>query len=379
MATFNFSGQKPDAVSPQSKTSPLHFFPAHAKVPFFQTKLTVGPTDDVYEREADAVAEKVMRMEDDGQIQAKLAPIEIQRKCAECDEEEEAQRKDNGAKSVQTEAPSLVSEAINSPGTPLPEGDRSFMEERFGYDFGDVSIHTNDMAAKSARAINALAYTSGNNVVFNEGQFAPGTESGKKLLAHELTHVIQQNSDIRRKGIVQRQEEMDEAVPLQTGPSQLRMGQVIRVEVRSSGGDIEPMTHNYPVAPNGCVILPMLGCVIAAGKTTTQLRADIERGLTNGFFRSPTVNVSLVSRTVNYGHIVAAGESIFIRVLGSDGSVEFQGDFPVDSTGQIHIPMVGNLNVQNQNFSVIESTIRSRMILGEFLRDPTVHVADSRI
>jgi protein involved in polysaccharide export with SLBB domain len=272
-----------------------------------------------------------------------------------------------------------VSDAINSPGTPLPDGDRSLMENRFGYDFSGVRIHTSALAAKSAQSINALAYTSGNNVVFNEGQYAPQTESGKKLLAHELTHVIQQNSDVKRKGTVQRQE-MDEAEQLQNKPAQLRSGQVVRVEVRSGGGDIQPMTHNYPVSPNGCVTLPMVGCMMAAGKTTTQLRSDIEQALLNGFFRIATVNVSLLAgKTVDYSHAVAAGESIFIRVLGSSGEVEFEGNFPVDSTGQIHIPMVGALTVQGQNFATIESTIQSRLITGDFLRSPTVHVADSRI
>ena len=94
---------------------------------------------------------------------------------------------------------------------------RSFMENRFGYDFSNVKIHADAVAGKSAQSINALAYTSGNNIVFNEGQYSPGTENGRRLLAHELTHTIQQGSSvaIRKKEIplIQREEiQEDDAV-----------------------------------------------------------------------------------------------------------------------------------------------------------------------
>jgi hypothetical protein len=173
-----------------------------AKHLFFQPKLTVGPTNDVYEQEADAVADKVMRMEDHEQIQTKISPLNIQRKCAACEEEEHAQRKEDRA-SQRSEAPCIVSDAINAGGAPLEEGTKSFMENRFGYDFGNVKIHTDTIAAKSAQSINALAYTNGNSIVFNQGQYSPETESGKRLLAHELTHVVQQNGVQRT--MIQRQ------------------------------------------------------------------------------------------------------------------------------------------------------------------------------
>jgi hypothetical protein len=71
---------------------------------------------------------------------------------------------------------------------------RNFYEPRFGYDFSQVKVHTDTVAAKSAQSINALAYTSGNNIVFNHNQFNENSENGKKLLAHELTHVVQQKT-----------------------------------------------------------------------------------------------------------------------------------------------------------------------------------------
>lgn len=172
--------------------------------PFFQPKLTVGPVDDAYEREADAMADQVMRMTDKPFVQTKISPVSVQRMCAECEEEERAQRKEKGASSTSTETPSVVNEAIQSGGKPLDTGTLSFMESRFGYDFSNVKIHTGAVAAKSADAIHALAYTSGNHVVFNNGQYAPETDSGKQLLAHELTHVVQQSSGIQPKTIQRR-------------------------------------------------------------------------------------------------------------------------------------------------------------------------------
>lgn len=170
---------------------------------FFQPKLTIGPTDDVYEHEADAVADKVVRMQDHQQIQTKISPLGIQRKCAACEEEEHVQRKEDGGSHQRSETPSIVLDAVNGGGTPLEHRTRTFMESRFGYDFGNVKIHTDTVAAKSAQSINALAYTSANSIVFNQGQYSPKTESGKRLLAHELTHVVQQKS-LRQQTIQRR-------------------------------------------------------------------------------------------------------------------------------------------------------------------------------
>jgi hypothetical protein len=90
-------------------------------------------------------------------------------------------------------APAVVHDALRSPGQPLPTPTRSLMESRFGYDFGQVRIHTDPQAARSAEVVNALAYTVGRNIVFGTGQFAPETAGGQKLVAHELAHVIQQS------------------------------------------------------------------------------------------------------------------------------------------------------------------------------------------
>jgi hypothetical protein len=88
--------------------------------------------------------------------------------------------------------PATVQEAFSLRGEPLEAGARDFMESRFGYDFSKVRVHTDESAAASAREIGARAYTVGRDVIFGEGRYAPSTNEGKRLLAHELAHVVQQ-------------------------------------------------------------------------------------------------------------------------------------------------------------------------------------------
>ena len=90
--------------------------------------------------------------------------------------------------------PSSVHAAIGRTGAPLDGSTREFMESRFGHDFGRVRVHTDEEASASARAVNANAYTVGNNIVFRSGLYAPASAPGRKLLAHELAHVVQQTS-----------------------------------------------------------------------------------------------------------------------------------------------------------------------------------------
>ncbi|SHH64631.1 protein of unknown function [Chryseolinea serpens] len=173
-----------------------HFFhrqTLRTNVPFFQPKLSIGPVDDVYEREADAVANAVVNNAQATGLGHAISPL-VQAKCAHCEEEEKLQRKDTGRSSQEHTAPSIVDDALRTGGHTLEGAVRGSMEKRFGYDFGQVKIHTGTVAAKSAAAINALAYTSGNHIVFNTGQFNPSSASGQRLLAHELTHVVQQGA-----------------------------------------------------------------------------------------------------------------------------------------------------------------------------------------
>lgn len=151
--------------------------------------LPVSHPTDAAEIEADEIADKVMRKE-------MIEPAES----SQFKEGEKLHRKKNGGSN--SSAPRIVQDVLSSGGKPLEANAREFMESRFNRDFGNVKIHDNDLAAKSASSINALAYTAGSDIVFNSGQYDPNSESGKRLLAHELAHVAQQektSKSIQRK------------------------------------------------------------------------------------------------------------------------------------------------------------------------------------
>ena len=130
----------------------------------------------------------------------------LQRKCAcggapgisgECEECQAnlLQRKAVTASSLGA-VPSSVSAALRAPGQPVDADTRVYMESRFGHDFSHVRVHADSGAADSARAVHAVAYTVGRDVVFAPGQYAPNTAAGRQLLAHELTHVLQQSAGL---------------------------------------------------------------------------------------------------------------------------------------------------------------------------------------
>lgn len=102
-------------------------------------------------------------------------------------------------------APPAVQEALASSGQPLDPATRGLMESRFGHDFGNVRVHTDGQASESARQIDAAAYTSGSDIVFGAGRYAPETAPGQRLIAHELTHVVQQSGAAAAGQVVQRQ------------------------------------------------------------------------------------------------------------------------------------------------------------------------------
>jgi hypothetical protein len=172
-----------------------------------QAKLAVGQPGDIYEQEADRVADEVMRMpepevqrqaEEGEDLQAKPLAEQItllvQRQTIE-EEEEELQAKELSSHASEG-TPNLEARinAIRGGGQPLPESTRVFFEPHFGYDFSQVRVQTDAPAAEMAKALNAKAFTFGQNIVFGTGQYALATSEGKRLLAHELTHIVQQNN-----------------------------------------------------------------------------------------------------------------------------------------------------------------------------------------
>lgn len=115
--------------------------------------------------------------------------------CRECQDKRLTLQRRGTNQIEPVEVPPIVHEVLNSPGQPLDLNTRAFMESRFGHDFSQVRVHTDTKAAESAWAVNALAYTVGRDVVFGTGQYAPHSTEGRRLVAHELTHVIQQVAD----------------------------------------------------------------------------------------------------------------------------------------------------------------------------------------
>jgi hypothetical protein len=155
--------------------------------------LRIGPADDPLEREADSVADQVMRMADQVHI-ASTGP-KLSRKCASCDEEEKIiQRMAAGPQFTAGQAPPIVQQVLRSTGQPLDAATRAYFEPRFGHAFDHVRVHYGPTAEQSARDVGARAYTVGSHIVFAAGQYQPFSSSGAALLAHELTHIIQQSS-----------------------------------------------------------------------------------------------------------------------------------------------------------------------------------------
>jgi hypothetical protein len=113
--------------------------------------------------------------------------------CAECTEGRMLQRK-AANRLASGIAPPIVHEVLNSPGKPLEQATRNFFEARLRHDFSQVRVHTGMQAAASARSINALAYTVGGHIVFGDGQYAPKSQTGRSLIAHELAHILQQGA-----------------------------------------------------------------------------------------------------------------------------------------------------------------------------------------
>ena len=144
-----------------------------------QAKLAVNNPGDVFEQEADQIAEQVTRAPE-----RNAGPLRSKQARPGADQE--------------TAVPPIVHEVLASPGQPLDSAARSFMEPRFGLDLSHVRAHTDPKAAESAHAVNAHAYTVGSHIAFAAGQYAPQTGLGRNLLAHELTHVIQQQAGDRQ-------------------------------------------------------------------------------------------------------------------------------------------------------------------------------------
>jgi Domain of unknown function (DUF4157) len=220
-----------------------------------QAKLRIGQPGDKYEQEADRVADAVMRMPERG-VQRQVEPeeeeeetlqskplahqitplVQVQRQEGPEEEEETLQAKplaeeitplvqkqvepEEEEEELQAKATSGRISEVNSnleshilslkgSGQPLRESARAYFEPRFGRDFSQVRVHTDAQAEETAQAVNARAFTVGRDVMFGKRQYAPGASQGQKLMAHELTHVVQQGVGAGRRIIRREQEESE--------------------------------------------------------------------------------------------------------------------------------------------------------------------------
>ena len=243
----------------ETKKQEAPFFGKESKTPFFNTptggtvqpKLTVGQPGDKYEKEADSMADAVVsksskpdiqnkqissiqreslatpqedeklgtaeqRMEEDKLVQEKP---ELQRMGGEeeeegmvskmegSEEEEEAlQTKSNNSKTTASSGLTQQIKSKTGKGKPMAKNTRSEMESSFGRDFSGVNIHTDQDAVKMNKKLGAQAFTHGKDIYFNSGNYSPDSSEGKHLLAHELTHTIQQQTEVKRKPEIQLRE-----------------------------------------------------------------------------------------------------------------------------------------------------------------------------
>ena len=207
-----------------------------------QAKLKVGQPGDIYEQEADRVAEQVMRMPEP----------QVQR-LPKGEEEEIPQIKGHTGQTPGV-TPDLESRiyAQGGGGQPLPKSVRDFFEPRFGYNFSQVRVHTDASTADIARDLNARAFTIGGNVVFGAGQYAPETTVGKRLLAHELMHVLQQRaipSPRRTQVVVNQKAKISDEVHLVAGSNRL-FGTVKTITTQNYVPTAMVQTEQNPLHPS---------------------------------------------------------------------------------------------------------------------------------
>ncbi len=242
--------------------------------PFFspvvvQKKLEIGEADDYFEIEADRIADKVVAMPDSMSITPPInnPSIGLQRKCAHCEEEERIQRKELSSsitpliqrsqktpRPTNITSPEITSKINNNRGSGslMDTSTKGFMENRFGTDFSGVRIHTDSTAAQLSKSLHAKAFTVGSDIYFNQGKYNPSSQEGKHLLAHELTHTLQQSGNANQ---IQKEDEEGgvvdtiETISTEVLDSVLPVGNGFYFEI--NGG----ITWGYPIYTGGSAVV----------------------------------------------------------------------------------------------------------------------------
>jgi hypothetical protein len=346
-----------------------------------QAKLAINKPGDEYEQEADHVSEQVMR-----------TPEPLQRKCAccgtcaDCEKEqsghprEQLQIKRIGARDEgSTEAPAIVHDVLRSSGQPLDVATRAFMEPWFGFDFSRVRVHSGAAAEQSTREVSAHAYTVGHSLVFGAGAFAPGTGEGRRLIAHELAHVVQQagpsaGAALQRDPKEDEKKKQQKPVPPVTQPT--------------------PAT---PVAQDVAVLLApdegfvTLAAVIAPGATILRATSDDDLAKQLKTIKGPIRTLYFLAHMTEDGDLMftspgkmtyVPAEGIAAKIKGSAQveSIDFRGCSIAQSPGEMG-KIGGSLKatkVTGSTCSLVEQTSPPVKVNGKPITRPE-QLADKKI
>jgi outer membrane protein OmpA-like peptidoglycan-associated protein len=187
-----------------------------------QASLTVGEPDDPFEKEADMISRQVVegfesnninpstngsRISRKSPVTKSTSPTIVQQKCSHCEEEERMQQKSGEIQFAGEGSPVSpnIENKINGMrggGQAMDDTTRSAMENSIGADFSNVRVHANSQSVQMSKELNAHAFTVGNDIFFNENRYRPSSKEGMGLLAHELTHTVQQGSSLQNKSIM---------------------------------------------------------------------------------------------------------------------------------------------------------------------------------
>ena len=347
-----------------------------------QPKLTVGAPGDKYEIEADSMAERVMSMnvpdapaaiqrsevgEEDplqrSPIAASITPL-IHRQ----DDEEDVHSQPSVQRAAEAggfQASSSVESGLASQqggGSPLDEGVRSFMEPRFGNDFSSVRIHTGSNAVQMNKELHAQAFTHGSNIYFNAGRYNPGSNEGKRLLAHELTHVVQQ-----------------------TGAKKLQQKPIISLKSNKQTAQAKQLPGQHPKVTTSneqktkTPVTPAVGGVGFSGSLGLSIQAKADPGqILEQLKNTPPTNAPAgydqAQAAFNKFKIQRQGQRIQLLghinpwVLLANGSMEFVESKKLETTGS-KPPKVGDKVKVNGEDAIVIARNKESIVVSELQKE----------
>jgi hypothetical protein len=252
-----------------------------------QTKLKVNKPGSIYEQEGGRVFHQVTAMS--GYHAVSGTPPRIQRFLGQSNEQIDT--------TLASAALPVVHKVLHSPGQALDPATRAFMEPRFGYDFSTVRVHTDADAAKAATSVRARAFTSGRNIFFRQGEYKPSSQIGRALLAHELTHVIQQK-DTRQSEQIQRSPGDSPNEPLIAGTSN---------DAMEMWKDVIAHRHFQQKGLEGNITFARMKIIDKEGRTIVNVLTESDVSL-----HAEEKAIGLARQQLGSGQTVEGGKIIFV-------------------------------------------------------------------